>query len=285
MHKGIKDNDYIKDETGRGLINFIKDVALCGEKSYNLTTEITKLTWFIGGDTTKIRKLQKMLNQQGDCQVLEEDGVYGPLTEKAWVEHIDKLKNIYDRNIVLSGSKAWIKNFDTLLQLSEQGELESASDDENNWVVGVNLNSSLNLLAGGGKGRTIYIDDEFNIAIMDNYALKASTDIGISRGVTFEWSTTANTVSDMEGWSTTYEGGIDIPILKVPIGLLGLSATSGISGRYTVSTSNNSITSKYITPGASIGYTSASVAGGVSYNVPILEFNPKVWMRNCLGIN
>ncbi len=50
-----------------------------------------KLSWYVGGDSYKIRQLQQKLNEPGAMDHLTEDGVYGKKTHNAWLDFLDKL--------------------------------------------------------------------------------------------------------------------------------------------------------------------------------------------------
>ena len=52
---------------------------------------VDKLSWFVGGDSYKIRQLQQKLNETGAVDHLTEDGVYGKKTHNAWLDFLDKL--------------------------------------------------------------------------------------------------------------------------------------------------------------------------------------------------
>ncbi len=194
LEKGLRDNDYILDENKGNLIKYIEDFERCNSKCYNLIKMVYELAWFVGGDENKIKKLQATLNRQGYSKVVQ-DGVYGDVTEEAWIDYVNKTLKPYERY-----------------------------DDFN--VVGIGVQGSAHFMGGANVGLTIYVDDDFNIVLMGSFTLEAGTGLDASVGANIEWSRTAKNVKDMEGKSVTTGIGGNIPIVGV-VGNLGHSVASG----------------------------------------------------------
>ncbi len=89
LDNAIRENDYITDESADKLKSVVSELEHCGVSTGFLNSKIDKLAWFVGGDASKIKQLQRALNDLGVGQHLEEDGVYGKETESA----IDRLIN------------------------------------------------------------------------------------------------------------------------------------------------------------------------------------------------
>jgi len=83
LDNAIRENDYITDQTADSLKAVVSELDHCGVSTGSLNSKIEKLAWFVGGDPSKIKDLQKALNDLGVGQHLKEDGVYGPKTETA----------------------------------------------------------------------------------------------------------------------------------------------------------------------------------------------------------
>ena len=90
LDNAIRENDYITDETAAILKAVVGELDNCGISTGSLNSKIEKLAWFEGGDPTKIKELQKALNNLGVGQRLKEDGVYGEKTKAAISLVIDK---------------------------------------------------------------------------------------------------------------------------------------------------------------------------------------------------
>ncbi len=57
---------------------------------------VDSLSWFVGGNETQIRELQRKLNElgiQGSKGRLEEDGVYGKETQSAWLSFLNRFEH------------------------------------------------------------------------------------------------------------------------------------------------------------------------------------------------
>ncbi len=182
LEYGLKVNDYILDKNKDNLIKFIEDIERCNVKCYNLLKMVYELAWFVGGDANKIRKLQATLRRQGYSQVVQ-DGVYGAVTEKAWLEYVNKTLEPYSSY---------------------------------NFTVGISAHVSGHAMAAGGDlGLGIYIDEDFNIAIMGTVAYETSTGFDVAGGGSLEWSTTAMTLDDLAGNSVSSSTGGRIPFTVV----------------------------------------------------------------------
>jgi len=95
LQNGIRNNDYIKDENAKNLIEAIKALDDCGIRC-DCKGYIKELSWYVGGDSRKIQDLQKNLNElriSGGYRSLEEDGVYGKETLSAWLKFLDILEH------------------------------------------------------------------------------------------------------------------------------------------------------------------------------------------------
>lgn len=77
-----RENYYITDETARKLKDVVSELSRCGVSTFSLESKIEKLAWFVGGDSAKILRLQRDLNELGFGR-LTEDGVYGKKTLQA----------------------------------------------------------------------------------------------------------------------------------------------------------------------------------------------------------
>ena len=87
LEQGLRDNDYIRDENADNLRATLKQLERCGVRCYSLERMVDDLAWFVGGDSDKIREVQRLLNATGLVPQLLEDGVYGKKTAEA-EEHI-----------------------------------------------------------------------------------------------------------------------------------------------------------------------------------------------------
>lgn len=93
LDNAIRENDYITDETAATLKAVVSELDHCGVSTGTLNSKIEKLAWFMGGDPSKIRKLQKTLNELGCSDHLKEDGVVGQKTLHAWEQFIRELEH------------------------------------------------------------------------------------------------------------------------------------------------------------------------------------------------
>ncbi len=245
LENGIKNYDYIKDENKDSLVKFVEDIEKCGIKCYNSVKLVYELNWFVGGDPNKIKRLQQTLVAQGYKDVLT-DGVYGKYTEAAWLDYVNKKVEAYDPY---------------------------------NWVVGIGVQGAVHPMMWGVSGSImVYIDDDFNIAIMVSGGGEAGTGIDASIGANLEWSTTARTVDDMAGRSVTTGAGGRIPGTKYDVNIGRSVAT--VDG-YGVVTSNS------LGIGMSGGLSKDlkyGINGGVSTNISVASFNPKEWVESALDI-
>ncbi|MFV0425205.1 MAG: hypothetical protein ACK5K7_06595, partial [Bacilli bacterium] len=251
LDKWIKDNDYIIKLNVDNIKRYAKDLESCGERSYNLIDKANKLDWFVGGDEKKILALQKKINSQNSGTKIKEDGVYGKETEKAWTWYVEEAVKL-----VLLPAPLKVKY----------------AFDNYNFVIGYGGYLSGHFMGGGTGGFMIYIDDDYNVAIMWSVAGEGSTNIEVSAGVKGEISFDAENVNSMAGNSATFGGGVGTPLVEV-----------GINGGY--SRSADGKTTSY--SGGISGGASAlpiGVSGGVSHNGLITEFNPVTWLKENLNI-
>jgi len=93
LDNAIRENDYITDQTAANLKAVVGELDHCGVSTGSLNSKIEKLAWFMGGDPSKIRKLQKTLNELGCSDHLKEDGVVGQKTLHAWEQFIRELEH------------------------------------------------------------------------------------------------------------------------------------------------------------------------------------------------
>lgn len=93
LDNAIRENDYITDQTAERLKAVVSELDHSGVSTGTLNSKIEKLAWFVGGDSTKIRRLQRGLNGLGCGEQLTEDGVYGQKTQTAWLQFIRELEN------------------------------------------------------------------------------------------------------------------------------------------------------------------------------------------------
>lgn len=93
LDNAIRENDYITDQTADSLKAVVGELDHCGVSIGSLNSKIEKLAWFVGGDPSKIRRLQRGLNGLGCGERLTEDGVYGQKTQTAWLQFIRELEN------------------------------------------------------------------------------------------------------------------------------------------------------------------------------------------------
>ena len=93
LDDAIRQNDYITDETADELKAVVDDLNSCGISTGAIYGKIEKLAWFMGGDPSKILRLQRNLKSLGFGDQLTEDGVYGEKTILAWTQFIRELEN------------------------------------------------------------------------------------------------------------------------------------------------------------------------------------------------
>lgn len=86
-------NDYITDETATALKEVVNDLNSCGISTGSIHGKIDKLAWFVGGDRSKILRLQRGLKSLGFGDQLTEDGVYGEKTLLAWNQFVRELEH------------------------------------------------------------------------------------------------------------------------------------------------------------------------------------------------
>jgi len=126
LDNAIRENDYITDQTADSLKAVVSELDHCGVSTGSLNSKIEKLAWFVGGDPSKIKDLQKALNDLGVGQRLKEDGVYGEKTKAAISLVIDKTPEILkDHNRLRQFSVA----FDAIKAVSVATTLKIGWDD------------------------------------------------------------------------------------------------------------------------------------------------------------
>ena len=87
IKQGEKEHNYIQDENGKILINAVGQLQKSGIQCSNMKKNIENLMWFVGGNSQQILQLQRNLNtlgMKGSRGKLEEDGVFGEETLRAW---------------------------------------------------------------------------------------------------------------------------------------------------------------------------------------------------------
>ncbi len=252
LDKGIKDNDYIKSEHIENIKKCVKDLEKCGEKKYNLINKADKLDWFVGGDFDKILRLQRKINSQNLGIKVEEDVVCSDELEKAWVWYVEEYIKLAIMPIPMKVKYAF---------------------DNYNFVAGIGIYGSYHKIIGGTLGVMIYIDDDYNIAIMRSKTLDTTSDFEYSIGMTGELSLDADKVVDMEGNSLSFGGGISTPIEEI-----------GINAGYSRSIGDGSVNSFSLGVSYGKGIVPFGATVGTSVNTLILQFNPVEYIRKTLVI-
>lgn len=239
LDRGMTNEDYLKDPSPSNLMKFAEDIEKCGIKRYNFSKCVEDLAWFVGGDVEKILRLQRTLYAAGYYKI-SIDGVYGKVTEESWVDYVNKT-----------------------LASCEQYQ------DVNVWGIGIQR--SKHIMAGYSGGFMIYIDDYFNVALMATISGEIVSDFDYSKGVTVEWSRTAETVDDMSGKAVTFGASVSY-------------YDNGVSLSHSEAFGKSSVDSNSITFYKGKGLVPASSTVGISENVLLLKFNPKEWVENVLGV-
>lgn len=88
LDEAARQNDYITDNTADVIKEVVNDLHSCGVSTGSIHGKIDKLAWFVGGDRSKILRLQKDLKALGFGDQLTEDGVYGNKTNAAWLSFL-----------------------------------------------------------------------------------------------------------------------------------------------------------------------------------------------------
>ena len=91
LEEAQRNNWYMRDENAEHIREAIRNLEKCGISTFSYAGIVDKLSWFVGGDSYKIRQLQQKLNETGAVDHLTEDGVYGKKTHNAWLDFLDKL--------------------------------------------------------------------------------------------------------------------------------------------------------------------------------------------------
>ena len=91
LEEAQRNNWYMRDENAEHMREAIRNLEKCGISTFSYAGIVDKLSWFVGGDSYKIRQLQQKLNETGAVDHLTEDGVYGKKTHNAWLDFLDKL--------------------------------------------------------------------------------------------------------------------------------------------------------------------------------------------------
>lgn len=91
LEEAQRNNWYMRDENAEHMREAIRNLEKCGISTFSYAGIVDKLSWFVGGDSYKIRQLQQKLNETGAVDHLTEDGVYGKKTHSAWLDFLDKL--------------------------------------------------------------------------------------------------------------------------------------------------------------------------------------------------
>ncbi len=257
MNKGDRDNDYIKYTNVENLTKFVADLVKCGRNSYNYSSLIDKLNWFVGGDIEKIRKLQRKLNSAGLSTKVIEDGVYSYQTEKAWVEFVEKC--------IIEMMK---------LHIPLNWRIVKYGFDHYNFVIGGGHYISVH----GGDGQTvgymIYIDDDYNVDVMKSTSKEFMSDFEASVGVKYEVSLDADTSNELSGNSKSKSYGATTPIK-------GFGTSAGYSESFDGTVTTYSGTLGY---GYGSGVLPINKSVGESNNEIILHFNPFEFIKKRLDI-
>lgn len=91
LEEAQRNNWYMRDENAEHMREAIRNLEKCGISTFSYDGIVDKLSWFVGGNSYKIRQLQQKLNETGAVDHLTEDGVYGKKTHNAWLDFLDKL--------------------------------------------------------------------------------------------------------------------------------------------------------------------------------------------------
>lgn len=92
LDRSGRENDYLTDAMAAAVKRAGKSLESCGI-SISVDSRVNKLAWFVGGNASKIRQLQKGLNTLGCGEHLTEDGVYGKKTLQAWSKFLQDLEH------------------------------------------------------------------------------------------------------------------------------------------------------------------------------------------------
>jgi len=87
VERGLRDNDYIKDDTAIALKQAFAQLKKCDVSYFGVEEKIARLAWFVGGNPNQIKELQRKLNAlgiRGTSGKLLDDGVYGKKTLSSW---------------------------------------------------------------------------------------------------------------------------------------------------------------------------------------------------------
>lgn len=160
IKQGEKEHHYIQDENGKILINAVEQLQKSGIQCSNLKKNIENLMWFVGGNSQQILQLQRNLNvlgMKGSRGKLEEDGVFGEETLRAW--------NQVSKSLV-SGSVPVLSYVD-ILQSDITG-ITHRLISKNSLITlkngkQVNLEYSILMQKIGGKDRAIFRLDKPHI--------------------------------------------------------------------------------------------------------------------------
>ncbi len=255
LDKGIRDGDYMVKEKLNKIKLFFADIEKCDGKSYtlnNISKVLAKLDWFVGGNINEILKLQRKLNSKDLSSKLKEDGVFGKLTEQLLIEYI-KVSMYKKLPLKVKQAKHII--------------------DNNDVVIGIGWYGAAHEGAGGSIGTMIYMDEDFDICVMDAKSTEITFDADISVGAKLELSLNAGEASNMAGLSYTGNLGLSEPVVE-----LGISG--GLSQSLDGSVSSVSLSGSY-----GLGFVPFTANGGISYNEPIANYNPVEYIKKRLGIN
>ncbi len=245
LNNGCNNNDYITYQSAENLTKYVKDLEKIIKNRYNFNKKIDYLNWFVGGDSEKILKLQRKLNSSGLSTKVMEDGVYGNLTEKAWVEFVEKA--------IINLLK---------LQIPYYLRIGKYVFENYNFVIGGGHYVSVHLINGVTLGYMVYLDDDYNIDVMICSSKDVVNDVEISAGVKYEASFDADTSSSMSGVSNGISFGKDLKYYNFSIG-------GGVS-----QSTDGSVTSYAGTIGNGFGNNDFSFNVSQSENKIVLHFNP-----------
>ncbi|MBE6963605.1 MAG: hypothetical protein E7443_03250 [Ruminococcaceae bacterium] len=134
LERGLRDNDYIRDENADNLRTTLKQLERCGVRCYSLERTVDDLAWFVGGDADKIRELQRLLNATGLVPQLLEDGVYGKETAEAEEHIVARLLENFESFLLNNAAVDYVAN-----RISSRLKLASFRKNRHQWSLQARL--------------------------------------------------------------------------------------------------------------------------------------------------